>query len=305
MDVKENIVICINENENNNVNNFKALINQKTCPTIYCCNKDWRNYIKNTTTCSGESFTSIFCIEKTEEVYTTNILTTTSIPDETSNNFTNENYDENVFNSSYLINNSMDENSNIEINLIEKQNCIKNTQNKTNEEIYDSIIENYIKNYNDTYFDDLIIFEGYNTFIYQMITSEQEQDLLNGNNISTNQLSMIDLGECENILKYHYHIDRNLSLIIILFEKVSNFSSERVVQYEVYEPINRTKLDLLVCENVLISIYTRVTLSEKLLNLYNSLKKEGYDLFDINSAFYQDYCTPFTSPNGTDVILDD
>ena len=199
----------------------------------------------------------------------------------------------------------MDENSNIEINLIEKQNYIKNTQNKTNEEIYDSIIENYIKNYNDTYFDDLIIFEGYNTFIYQMITSEQEQVLLNGNNSSTNQLSMIDLGECENILKDHYHIDRNLSLIIVLFEKVSNFSSERVVQYEVYEPINRTKLDLLVCENVLISIYTRVTLSEELLNLYNSLIKEGYDLFDINSAFYQDYCTPFTSPNGTDVILDD
>ena len=30
----------------------------------------------------------------------------------------------------------MDENSNIEINLIEKQNYIKNTQNKTNEDKY-------------------------------------------------------------------------------------------------------------------------------------------------------------------------
>ena len=31
----------------------------------------------------------------------------------------------------------------------------------------------------------------------------------------------------------------------------------------------------------------------------------GYDLFDINSAFYQDICIPFKSPYGTDVLLTD
>ena len=31
----------------------------------------------------------------------------------------------------------------------------------------------------------------------------------------------------------------------------------------------------------------------------------GYDLFDINSDFYQDICTPYKSPNGTDVPLND
>ena len=31
----------------------------------------------------------------------------------------------------------------------------------------------------------------------------------------------------------------------------------------------------------------------------------GYDLFDINSAFYQDTCVPFKSPYGTDVLLND
>ena len=29
----------------------------------------------------------------------------------------------------------------------------------------------------------------------------------------------------------------------------------------------------------------------------------GYYLFDINSPFYQDICTPFTFPEGTDVLL--
>ena len=31
----------------------------------------------------------------------------------------------------------------------------------------------------------------------------------------------------------------------------------------------------------------------------------GYDLFDINSPFYQDICTPYTTNDGTDVSLTD
>ena len=35
------------------------------------------------------------------------------------------------------------------------------------------------------------------------------------------------------------------------------------------------------------------------------MKKEGYDMFNINDPFYQDICTPFDSPNGTDILLID
>ena len=31
----------------------------------------------------------------------------------------------------------------------------------------------------------------------------------------------------------------------------------------------------------------------------------GFDLFDINSPFYQDICVPYKSPNDTDVLLSD
>ena len=106
-----------------------------------------------------------------------------------------------------------------------------------------------------------------------MITSEKERDILRKIMNNTNQLSNIDLGECENILKDHYLIDRNVSLIILKFEKVSNNSSERAIQYEVYEPFNLTKLDLSPCNDVKIDIYTHVELSEELLNLYNEMKK--------------------------------
>ena len=64
-------------------------------------------------------------------------------------------------------------------------------------------------------------------------------------------------------------------------------------------------LNLSICDNTTITVYTPVELSDELLNLYNELKDSGYDLFNINSSFYNDICTPFKSPNGTDVSLAD
>ena len=79
------------------------------------------------------------------------------------------------------------------------------------------------------------------------------------------------------------------------------------MQYEVYEPYNKTKLNLSICdnENVNIDIYIPVVLSEKTQKLFNELKELGYDLFDINSPFYNDICTPYKSTDGTDVLLSD
>ena len=92
--------------------------------------------------------------------------------------------------------------------------------------------------------------------------------------------------------------------IILKYEKLSNIPSERSLQYEVYEPYNKTKLNLSFCDKN-IDIYIQVILSEKTKNLYNELNEMGYDLFDINSPFYNDICIPFNSPEGTDVLLSD
>ena len=93
--------------------------------------------------------------------------------------------------------------------------------------------------------------------------------------------------------------------IIIIFEKITNISSERVIQYEVYESLNKTKLNLSICSNITINMYTPIILSEKLQKIYDELKEKGYNLFNINSPFYQDICIPYTSPDGTDVMLSD
>ena len=84
--------------------------------------------------------------------------------------------------------------------------------------------------------------------------------------------------------------------------EVSN-GNEKSIQYEVYLPHSDTKLDLSVCNNTNIVIYVPIELSEKTQKFYDSLKEQGYNLFDKNDKFYHDICTPYKSPDGTDVIL--
>ena len=63
-------------------------------------------------------------------------------------------------------------------------------------------------------------------------------------------------------------VNKNESLLILKLEKITNISSERSLQYEIYEPYNKTKLNLSICSNITIDIYTPVILSEKLQNIY-------------------------------------
>ena len=172
-----------------------------------------------------------------------------------------------------------------------------------NIEVYRGV-QNYASQNYDILKDGEIVFKTEEDFIFLLTNTQKELEHLKENN-KTNRFSIIDLGECENILKRHYQINENVSLIIIKFEKISNISSESSLQYEVYEPYNKTKLNLSICENTTIDIYIPVILSERLQNLYEELKDLGYDLFDINSPFYQDICTPYKSTNGTDIILSD
>ena len=173
-----------------------------------------------------------------------------------------------------------------------------------NEEILQVIVNNILDKYNISEGEEMV-FQGENNFVFHITSAENELALLKGKSNNTNKFSVIDLGECGNLLKKHYNINENVSLIIMKYEKITNISSERSLQYDVYEPYNKTKLNLSVCDDINIDIYIPVVLSEKTQNLYNELKELGYDLFDINSPFYNDLCTPFKSPDGTDVLLSD
>jgi hypothetical protein len=64
-------------------------------------------------------------------------------------------------------------------------------------------------------------------------------------------------------------------------------------------------MDLSICDDEKVDIYIPVTLSNETEKLHSDLLNYGYDLFNPNDSFYQDICTPYTSINGTDVVLSD
>ena len=118
-------------------------------------------------------------------------------------------------------------------------------------------------------------------------------------------LSIVDLGQCEIMLKRENNISINDSLIYIKNEIKSNKVSERNVKIEVYNPYNKEKLNLSICETTPINIYFPMELSRGTKQLYDKMKNSGYNMFNIKDPFYNDICTPFDSLNGTDMLLID
>ena len=135
--------------------------------------------------------------------------------------------------------------------------------------------------------------------LIQISTLESQKNCINPN------ISTIDLGECENILKKEYNISENEPLVIYKIDIKNDDLSSTYVQYEVYNPINNKQLELKYCDGVKIVINVPVNLDEETISLYESLSKEGYNLFDCNDNFYNDICSTYTSENGTDMTLED
>ena len=174
-----------------------------------------------------------------------------------------------------------------------------------NTDIYNFIINQFLHEYSVDN-KETQIFEGENNIIYQITTSKNEIELLKNNSSINNNynLSIIDLGECESKLKQEYNMLDNDTFIYLKRENMNIKSSQKDIDFEVYEPYNKTKVNLSICSNT-INLYVKLELSDETKELYNQLKELGYNMFDINDPFYQDICTPYTSSGNTDMILND
>ena len=124
--------------------------------------------------------------------------------------------------------------------------------------------------------------------IYQITTTN------NQNNNDYEDVSKINLGECENILRAKYDIDPSKSLIIFKIDYYVPGLSIPVIGYEVYHPDTKVKLELDDCKDALIDLDIPVSINEDLLFKY-----------DPDNEYYVDQCYPYTSDNGTDIILND
>ena len=118
-------------------------------------------------------------------------------------------------------------------------------------------------------------------------------------------VSVIDLGECENKIKEQEGLSEDDQLIIYKMDLKNNDLTSTYVQYEVYNPYTNKKIDLDICLNYSIILKVPVNFNRNTELLYESLNESGYNLFDIEDSFYNDICSTYTSINGTDVTLND
>ena len=147
------------------------------------------------------------------------------------------------------------------------------------------------------------VIKGGNDVIFQVTNGKNEKELLKGGLLNNQNLTILDLGECENILKNEYKINENDSLIYLKKENINVKASEKNVQYEIFHPYNYSKLNLTICKEEKVNIYFPLVLSDDTRNKYENMKLLGYDMLNINDPFYQDLCTQYETENNTDMPL--
>ena len=130
--------------------------------------------------------------------------------------------------------------------------------------------------------------------------------ILNAQDISQNpNVSVVNIGECEKILKSIYNISESDSLIMVKSDSKNGEASAKNIIFDLYHPITKEKLNMSYCDNVEIKIDIPTKLENNTIDLYDSLVESGYNLFDSSDSFYNDACSTYTSSNGTDMTLSD
>ena len=167
----------------------------------------------------------------------------------------------------------------------------KNEENEIQEKMVENIKEEMINGIDTSEIDN-----GENIVIQEKditLTITKTDSQKNEINSKTNT-SSINLGKCEQKIKYLYNISKNDSLYILKMEIKQDGYKIPKLQYEAYYPLNNeSKLSLLnlsVCEGINIDVYYSLALNGN-LDIYNS-----------NSNFYNDICTIFEE-NGKDLTL--
>ena len=134
---------------------------------------------------------------------------------------------------------------------------------------------------------ELFVNEDNTTF--EITTSENEKKNYDNNNITS-----ILLGECENELRTQYHIDNNMSLIILKSGITLQNLLMPLIKYKVFNPKTKQSLNLSYCEKMFINISIPVSINEEELFKY-----------DPSSDYYNDKCFAYTTENNTDIIVGD
>ena len=206
-------------------------------------------------------------------------------------------------NQTNIIKEDNNKNSIIETSIIKGNGCSLNDImiNECNEIINNSQIKDIYDKIKETFLNEN------STKQYELIVTKNTGfQVSEYNNQSNNyNLSIVDIDLCEEKIKKKNQIPTYESLIIFKIDIKSEDISSTYVQYEIYNPYTLEKMDLSICQNISTTIKVKANLTEKEIELYDSLKEYGYNYFDSNDIFYHDICSRYTTKYGTDIILSD
>ena len=125
-----------------------------------------------------------------------------------------------------------------------------------------------------------------------LTTTQNQKDELNNNN----NMTIIDLGECENNIRKFYQISNDTKIYMQKMDIIQEGMKIPKIEYYVYCKLNGTnliRLNLSICENNKISLSIPIEITENI------------DELNTSSKYYNDICYSVTSDSGTDILLED
>ena len=294
--IQDNLVLCIKKESNKGKINIE--LSKLKCPIINCSD-NWKEYKKRLIYKNGVCIND--CKENDNYKYEYEFYCYDECPKGTHSTINNKylcekNSYECIKKYPFLFtgNNSCSENCSSEdffnekctlndYNIESEGIIIRNIINDIENNLMNKLISEYLNDRKD-----LIIKK--NEIIYQITSS------WNQNNKQYKNISSIKLKNCENILKAKYNIQTDEALIIFKIEKKIEGLFIPLIEYEIFNPKTKEKLDLNYCKNesIYIDIYTSISINENILFKY-----------DPNNSYYNDICNTYTTENGTDITLYD
>ena len=124
------------------------------------------------------------------------------------------------------------------------------------------------------------------------LTTAQNQK----NDMDNSDVTTIDLGECEQLLREAYEIPDDEIIYMKKIDVIQEGMKIPKVEYDAYSKLNGSnlvKLNLSYCSNSKIDISVPIEI------------KENLDKLNTKSGYYNDICYTTTSDSGTDIILND
>ena len=197
-----------------------------------------------------------------------------------------------IYEYNYFLAPPSEKNRNCSINIFLNQECENKSKNifqiisQIINDIKIGLMNPLLINITNKKGNDLII--KYMNCIFQITSS------FNQKNKKYDNISSIDLGENENILKESYNINKNETLLIFKIDYFLQGLLIPIITYEIFDPITKKQLSFDNINNTKIKYNIPISINEEKIFMHNPY-----------SDYYNDICFNYKEKSGNDITLYD